>query len=31
MQRKGETPANLDLFADQTTQPASNELIGPGS
>ncbi|MFH7611619.1 alpha-ketoglutarate-dependent dioxygenase AlkB, partial [Pseudomonas syringae pv. tagetis] len=31
MQRKVDTPHNLDLFADQTAQPPSDELIGPGS
>ncbi len=31
MQRKGDTPATLDLFADQTAQPRSDERIGPGS
>ncbi|KAA8715908.1 DNA oxidative demethylase AlkB [Pseudomonas cannabina] len=31
MQRKGETPANLDLFAEQAPQPRRNEQIGPGS
>ncbi|MGN2430177.1 DNA oxidative demethylase AlkB [Pseudomonas syringae] len=31
MQRKGETPANLDLFADPAPQPRRDEQIGPGS
>ncbi|RMR35469.1 Alpha-ketoglutarate-dependent dioxygenase AlkB [Pseudomonas syringae pv. coriandricola] len=31
MQRKGDTPATLDLFADQTPQPRRDEQIGPGS
>ncbi|MBP1085217.1 MULTISPECIES: DNA oxidative demethylase AlkB [Pseudomonas] len=31
MQRKGDTPATLDLFADQTAQPRNDERIGPGS
>ena len=31
MQRKGDTPATLDLFADETPQPPSIEQIGPCS
>ncbi|AHG40860.1 dioxygenase [Pseudomonas syringae CC1557] len=31
MQRKGETPATLDLFADPVPQPRRDEQIGPGS
>lgn len=31
MQRKGTAPATLDLFADDTPQPAANEQIGPCS
>jgi len=31
MQRKGTTPVTLDLFADETPQPAIDEQIGPQS
>ncbi|NVL29533.1 alpha-ketoglutarate-dependent dioxygenase AlkB, partial [Pseudomonas syringae pv. actinidiae] len=31
MQRKGDIPATLDLFADQPPQPRHDEQIGPGS
>ncbi|MCI3946011.1 DNA oxidative demethylase AlkB [Pseudomonas syringae] len=31
MQRRGDTPANFDLFADAVPQPCSDEQIGPGS
>jgi alkylated DNA repair protein (DNA oxidative demethylase) len=31
MQRKGTTPATLDLFADDTPQPSTSEQIGPQS
>ncbi|MFA0943947.1 MULTISPECIES: DNA oxidative demethylase AlkB [Pseudomonas syringae group] len=31
MQRKSDTPANFDLFADQTPQAGGDEQLGPGT